>query len=95
MELSSELLVFQFYTFAFSALLAQLFVEFLQLIFVMALRGLVVLILVKDPAGGQSFQIGAAIPVRAAEVVGQVLELWHDQSGGGSWRIRQLASESR
>ncbi len=95
MKLSFELLIFQFELFGMSPLLMQLLVEFLQLIFVMAFGASDLLVSVKDPAGGKSFQIRAPIPIRATEVVRQVFELWHGQSGGGSWSSRQLASERR
>src|SRR6266576_3544369 len=95
LELGLKLLVFEFYLLGVSALLIQLLVEFFQLIFVVAFGATDLLIPMKDPAGGQSFQIRAPIPVRTAKVVGQVLKFGHGQSGGGSWSSRQLASESR
>ena len=94
-ELSPELLVFQFHLLGMSVLLAQLLGEFFQLIFVVAFGACDLLIAMEDPTGGQTFQIRAPIPIRATEVLGQVFELRHDQSGGGSWSSRQLASESR
>jgi len=95
LELSLELLLFQLRLFALPPLLVQFLGKFLQLIFIVAFSASDLLIAMKDPACGQPFQIRAPIPIGATKVVGQVLELRHGQSGGGSWSRRQLASESR
>ena len=84
MELSLELLVFQFDLLGVPLLLPQPLVKFLQLILVVAFDAGDLLVAMKDPAGGQAFQIGAPIPIRATEVVGQVFKFRHRQSGGGS-----------
>jgi hypothetical protein len=94
-ELSLQLLVLQFDLLGVPPLLPQLLVEFVQLIFVLTLGAGHFLIAFKDPPGGKSFQIGASVPIGAAEIVRQLLKLSHAQSGGGSWSSRQLASESR
>ena len=73
MELGLQVLVVQFQLLALPPLLTQLLAEFFQLIFVVAFRAGCLLIAMKDPAGGESFQIRAAIPVRATKVVGQAL----------------------
>src|SRR5208283_5677090 len=77
LELGLELLVFQLHPLALAPFLIQLAVEFFQLVFVVALRPADLLITTQDPAGGQAFQIGAPIPVRATEVVRQVLKFRH------------------
>ena len=84
MELSLKLLLFQFYLFALPPLLIQLLVKFFQLVFVMALGAGQVLVAMKNPARGQSFQIRAPIPVRATKVGREILKFRHRQSGGGS-----------
>ena len=95
LELGLQLLVFPFCLLALPALLLQLLVELRQLMFVVAFGAGNLLIAMKDPARGKSFQIRASIAVRATKVVRQVLEFRHGQSGGGSWSRRQLASDSR
>ena len=95
MQLSLQLLIVQFDLFGVPPLFAQLFVKFLQLIFVMAFSASDLLIAMKDPARGQPFQIRAPIPIGTGKVLGQVFKLRHSQSGGGNWSRRQLASERR
>ena len=70
MKLSLELLIFQFRLLAVAALLIKLLAHLLQLIFVVAFGAGDLLIAMKDPASGESFQIRAPIPIRATEVVG-------------------------
>jgi hypothetical protein len=77
LNLSLELLVLPFHLLALSPLLLQLLVEFLQLVFVVALGAADLLIPLKNPARGESFQIRAPIPIRATEVLGQVLKFRH------------------
>ena len=94
-QLRTQTLVFQFHFLALPPLLGQLLMEFFQLMFVVAFRAVDLLIAPKDPAGGQTFQIGAPLPVGAAEIRGQVGESGHAQSSGGRWSRRQLVSERR
>jgi len=75
--LSLKLLVLQFYLLALPPLLIQFLVEFFQLIFLVALSASDLLIAMKNPARGKSFQIRAPIPVRATEVGWEVLKLRH------------------
>src|SRR5712691_11279300 len=74
--------------------LVQLLVEFLELVFVLALHCATLLIAIPNPLRGQAFQIGTAIPVRADERLIQLAEAGHRQSSG-NWSNRQLTSESR
>jgi len=78
LELSLELLVLPFQFFALPPLLIQLLVDLLQLVFVVALGAADLLISMKNPTGGQSFQIRTPIPVRATEIGREVLKLRHD-----------------
>ena len=77
LKLSPQLLVLQFHLLALAALLMELGVKFLQLVFVVALGAPDLLRAMPYPAGGQAFQMRAAIPIRAREVLGQVLKLRH------------------
>jgi hypothetical protein len=70
LELSLKLLVLEFCLFTLASLRVQFLVEFFQLIFVVAFGAGDLLIAMKDPASGESFQIRAPIPIRATEVVG-------------------------
>ena len=63
LELSPKLLVFQFCSFALPVFLAQFFGEFFQLVFVVALGAHDLLVAIKDPTGGQSFQVRASVAV--------------------------------
>ena len=94
-QLNLRLLVYHFHLLALPPLLIQLFAEISQVVFVVTFRTRDLLTPMKDPTGGQALQIRAPIPVRAAAVGGQVLKLRHNQSGGGNWSRRHLASESR
>ena len=78
LELNLKLLLFQFYLFALPPLLLQFLVQIFKLVFVLAFGAAHLLVAMKHPAGGQSFQIRAPIPVRATEARRQVLKLRHD-----------------
>lgn len=95
LELRPELLVFQLHLLALAPFPIQLLVESGQLIFVVAFDAGDLLVAPPNPAGGQTFQIGASLPIRATEVRWQVGEAGHGQSEGGSWSRRQLTSERR
>lgn len=95
LELRPELLVFQLHLLALAPFPIQLLVESGQLIFVVAFDAGDLLAAPPNPAGGQTFQIGASLPIRAAELLWQVGEAGHGQSEGGSWSRRQLTSERR
>ena len=77
MELSLDLLILQFQLLALPPLFIELAIEFLKLIFILAFRPSHLLIAMKDPAGGQPFQIRTTVPVRTAEVSRQILKLGH------------------
>ena len=78
LELSLELLVLQLCLFALSPLLLQLLVKLFELVFVVAFGAGNLLVAMKNPARGKSFQIRTPIPVRATEVGREVLKLRHD-----------------
>jgi hypothetical protein len=93
-ELCFELLVlaFQFLVATFS--LVELLVEFLELVFVLALQAITFLMAIPNPLCGQALQIRAAVAIRTDELLIQLAESGHSQSSGGSWSKRQLTSES-
>ena len=77
MELGAQLLVFQFQFPAVPVLLIGLAVEFLKLVFVVALQAAGARILAPDPWSGQALQIGTAIAVGADKVGVQIGEGGH------------------
>jgi hypothetical protein len=70
-------LVFPFQGLAVPDLLLQLLMKLLQLIFVVALGAANLLVTLPHPCRGQTFQIGAPVPMWAREVVGQIGETGH------------------
>jgi hypothetical protein len=52
--------------------------QFFELVLVLAFGAGDLLIAMEDPTGGQTFQIGTAVPVGATEVVWEVGEAGHD-----------------
>ena len=80
-QLSPKLLGLQFDCFGVTALLPQLLMQLLQLMLVVALGAINALITLPDPAGGESLQIRATIPVRTAEIIGQCLTTITRDSG--------------
>jgi hypothetical protein len=77
-QLRPKLLVLQLHRLALSPFLPPLLIKLLQLIFIVTFGARNLLVASEDPAGGQPLQIGAPIPIRAAEVRRQVLKFGHD-----------------
>jgi hypothetical protein len=76
-ELSLDLLVLPFQLLALPPLLIEEAIEFFELIFILALRPGHLLIAMKDPTGGQPFQIRTTVAVRTAEVIRKIFKLGH------------------
>src|SRR5919108_3415662 len=76
-QLRLELLVLRFQLLVLAMGLIQLLSQLFQLPFIFADQKARLLILTKDPTGGQTLQIGTTIPIRADKIVVQVGEGGH------------------